>query len=603
MANSSSYLSWEEAIEVLDKNFDIKNSPDHSRNRRSYRTGPNDPSLEIQFVDGKITVKLPRTRGGPASHEITNIHDLTNCIKLFNGTVSLPKTKHDVPQNDRKIPSTMIDALNTILYGPPGTGKTFKTAEIAVKICDGEVGGTRHEIMKRYEELRKEERINFVTFHQSYGYEDFVEGLKPESIDGQITYPVRPGIFRKICEAAKRSALVKPGLTGKSIRERTIYKMSLGRAGTSEGNIAFRDCIKNGYVLLGWGDHVDFSECRTTDEIKKKLLLVHPVGENPDSQARYVEVFKNEMRVGDIVVVSQGNRAFRAIGEVIGGYEYLEESAAGSFHQMRPVRWLAVFESNRDVAELFDRNFMQSTLYKLDHAGLRLDVLERLIKEQQGTSSKNFVLIIDEINRANISKVFGELITLLEADKRENADNALTIKLPYSGDDFSVPPNLFIVGTMNTADRSIALLDTALRRRFDFEELMPDPKKLAKEEIDDGINLEDLLTALNRRIEVLYDRDHTIGHAFFIDVTSLEELEFVFRRKVIPLLQEYFYENWSNVRRVLNDLGDGDFVLREQLNSLPADGDDAYADEPRTIYRVNKQSFPVAAFKRIYGGA
>jgi 5-methylcytosine-specific restriction protein B len=211
------------------------------------------------------------------------------------------------------------------------------------------------------------------------------------------------------------------------------------------------------------------------------------------------------------------------------------------------------------------------------------------------------VLVIDEINRANISKVFGELITLIEPDKREGEINAVTLKLPYSGAEFCVPANLHIIGTMNTADRSIALLDTALRRRFEFEELAPEPSVL-RESVIEGIELEKLLAALNKRVEVLFDRDHCIGHAFFIDVSSLQGLEQVFRRKLLPLLQEYFYENWSNVRRALNDYGTGDFVIRTTLAQLPGDGEETFSDEPRMVYRINEASFPVTAYQRIYGG-
>ena len=241
-----------------------------------------------------------------------------------------------------------------------------------------------------------------------------------------------------------------------------------------------------------------------------------------------------------------------------------------------------------------------TTLYKLHPASIRLDSLEKLVSSKEDAKSKPHVFIIDEINRANISKVFGELITLLESDKREGSLNALSVKLPYSGDDFSVPANLHVVGTMNTADRSIALLDTALRRRFDFEELMPDPGTLQGRVIE-GVDLAKLLRNLNERIELVYDRDHTIGHAFFLGVTTLPELDTVFRRKVLPLLQEYFYENWSKVRRVLNDLGDGDFVRRVTLAPLASDGEDDYAEEPRAVYSVNKSAFPPAAYQRIYG--
>ncbi|MDB5781275.1 MAG: hypothetical protein JWQ50_1190 [Caballeronia mineralivorans] len=452
--------------------------------------------------------------------------------------------------------------------------------------------------MARYEGLRQQGRIEFVTFHQSYGYEDFIEGLRPESTDGQISYSVRPGAFREACDAARRATLVKPGLVGKPLKERTVYKMSLGVAGSPAGNLAFQHCIENECVLLGWGKDVDFSECKNSSEIKARLNEERPDIEKPDSQARYMSVFKDELSIGDIIVVSQGNRAFRAIGEVTGPYECLEASTAGGFHQMRPVRWLAVLEGNRPVEEIYDRSFVQSSLYKLAPSQVKWDALQALAQGEQADANLPFVFVIDEINRANISKVFGELITLLEPDKREGAENALTVKLPYSGDLFSVPANLHLLGTMNTADRSIALLDTALRRRFEFEELAPDSDALAGTVVE-GIDLSLMLTALNERIEYLYDRDHTVGHAYFMNVETLEDLERVFRRKVIPLLQEYFYEDWSKVQLALNDRTDKRFV--ELTTSVPH-GMETVADgyEPKPRYRVRHEHFPVDAYLNIY---
>ena len=495
----------------------------------------------------------------------------------------------------------MTEATNTILYGPPGTGKTYETARRAVLLCDGQAPESRVELMARYEQLRAEQRITFITFHQSYGYEEFVEGLRPrmDTNSRQVVYDVVPGAFRRACDSARLLQLVKPGLGGKPLHDRTIWKMGLGVMGSPEGAKVFQYCIENNCVLLGWGKDVDFTDCGDANAIREKLVADEPNINKLESQVSYVQAFKNELAAGDIVVVAKGNSQFRAIGEVIGEYEFAEDAP---FHQKRSVKWLAVYEAGRPVEELYAKQFTLPALYKLHPPSINLDNLQKLVSTKGDSTSRPHVFVVDEINRANISKVFGELITLLEPDKREGSPNALSVKLPYSGDDFSIPANLHVVGTMNTADRSIALLDTALRRRFDFEELMPDPGTL-KGRVVEGVDLASLLTSLNERIELIYDRDHTIGHAFFLGVTTLPELDLAFRRKVLPLLQEYFYENWSKVRRVLNDLGDGDFVRRVKLAPLAPDDEDDYVDEPRTVYSVNKSVFPPAAYKRIYGAS
>ena len=226
-----------------------------------------------------------------------------------------------------------------------------------------------------------------------------------------------------------------------------------------------------------------------------------------------------------------------------------------------------------------------------------------LSKEERKTyfqnSNAKYAILIDEINRGNISKIFGELITLIEQTKRLGAEDELIIELPYSKEKFGVPSNLYVIGTMNTADRSIALMDTALRRRFEFTEMMPDTKELEGIEIDE-INIAQLLDTINKRIEYLYDRDHTIGHAYFTslkETPTLKALEGIFKNKIIPLLQEYFYDDWEKIMLVL---GKG-FIEKTTLKpnifdeEMLKDNDDI-ADE-KSLYTI-KPTFNFDQFKK-----
>ena len=337
--------------------------------------------------------------------------------------------------------------LNQILYGPPGTGKTFYSAIYAVAIIEGrdikDVAGDYAATMARYrrylEDPENPQQIGFVTFHQSYGYEEFVEGIKPilSKDESGLQYQVVPGAFKEFC----------------------------------------------------------------------------------------------------------------------------------------------------------------------DRAG------------EPGNKDKNFVFIIDEINRGNISKILGELITLIEPTRRLGEVGALTARLPHQTENqtFGVPKNVYLLGTMNTADRSLTRLDTALRRRFSFVEMRPDPGKL----INEGIKIRDccigsMLKAINERIEFLYDREHTIGHAYFLDLkgkTDIEPLAEIFKQKIIPLLSEYFYEDFEKIRLVLGDNAKTDspdlqFILAENkkpgnvfLGPVTSDHD----LDDRKSYTINENAFGlIESYMRIY---
>lgn len=487
---------------------------------------------------------------------------------LFTYTLN-SQPEADTVTDTKKAPSP--SAVNLILYGPPGTGKTYQTAWEAVRLCLGDEATAalngqdgRAELMSTYRSLVSEGRIEFVTFHQSMSYEEFIEGLRPttdQSEDSSAGTGFRlepvPGIFRRISERAEKGVPTVPHENVFSINGRQVFKMSIARANVASEDYLFEEAISEGHTLLGWED-IDFSDDRFSD-VEEILEACRAQGEREgevtlqSGQVSQVDVFRNQLDVGDIIVVTKGNRLFRAIGEVTGEYQYRQRDNRKYCHR-RSVRWLWVNRDGVPASEIYDSNFTMKSIYALDRARLDTVALESYMNsggEPIHREARPHVLIIDEINRANISKVFGELITLLEPDKRLGMDNEIRLTLPYSKKSFGVPQNLHVIGSMNTADRSIALLDTALRRRFSFKELMPDPSVLSDNV--EGVDLQKLLSTINERIEYLFDREHQIGHAYFTSCQTRSDIESVMRDKVIPLLAEYFYDDWSKVAAVLGD--------------------------------------------------
>ena len=405
-------------------------------------------------------------------------------------------------KNTNKTPAI---PLNQILFGAPGTGKTYHTKKMAVEIINGkkEKDRSREEINKEYEELIEAGQIVFTTFHQSLSYEDFIEGIKPETIDGNVTYEVKDGIFKQLCSRAIEQ---KP----------------------KNSDIEIYDFDK------GWNDLI----AEVEQNFLSDSMLLLPIF-TQDKGVYVTEITDN----GNLKIKPKNSR--------------LDIDYIVSYNRTKKLR-----EAFPDlsVVKNIDKEFRSviggsnSTAY-----WAVLNYINNKIKENNKNidfeETKNHVLIIDEINRGNVSAIFGELITLLEEDKRKGNPEHTEVKLPYSGDNFSVPNNVYIIGTMNTADRSVEALDTALRRRFSFVEMQPDPKILSDEKYEKykDVDLSKLLETINKRIEVLIDKDHQIGHSYFIGVQNIVDLQSTFKYKIIPLLEEYFYRDFGKIGLVLGE--------------------------------------------------
>lgn len=471
---------------------------------------------------------------------------------------------------------------NMILYGPPGTGKTYSTAIYAVAICDSLPVETvkamdYDEVMIRYRELSDEGRIAFTTFHQSYGYEDFIEGIKPKVDEDseEIAYSVEPGIFKKFCEYARTPAQMKVDPN---------VQIWLVRLDTDEAHENKAQCYQNGEIRF------DSSKERTS--------------ENSGFYTRFID----SMQVGDYVISYAGQSVYiDGIGLIEG--EPVYDSERENYCWSRKVKWIYQGEK-LDVKHINGNRYLSNyEIARIHH--MKLSDLLGLLTFADTEEKEPYVFVIDEINRGNISKIFGELITLIEDTKREGMDEETSAILPYSGESFSVPSNVYILGTMNTADRSIAIMDTALRRRFHFIEMMPDAnvlREIGADHVED-LDVAAMLEKMNERITYLYDREHTIGHAFFTKLAEqpdIETLRSIFEKSVIPLLQEYFYEDYQKIQLVLGDNGKTDpsakFILDEEVNVrnvFKGDAEDL-VDLPEKKYSINKEAFSnIESYKQI----
>ncbi|EAH5377746.1 AAA family ATPase [Campylobacter jejuni] len=493
------------------------------------------------------------------NHQVYNYSNLSNDINLIMDKIilnmqwfkelplneiqdininTLESKSLEVENNVQQISSKMENKnmpLNQILYGPPGTGKTYHTIDKALEIL-GENLENRDEKKAKFDEYVKNGQIVFTTFHQSYGYEEFVEGIKPR-IDSkenskEVEYEIKDGIFKELCKKALDN-----------------YKVSLL---TQEEFVKSEDLENKIEIFLDeLVDQQKFIEKIQSggfklEEYNEKYRII-----TDDTNANLylnLEIFKTLLENKDKIING------RSIKQIL---------------------------NNKHRRQIDSYYFQLVKLFKEREQDYKVDN-----NPSEKPELKPYIIIIDEINRGNVSKIFGELITLIEPSKRIGEKEELKVTLPYSGEKFGVPKNVYIIGTMNTADRSITSLDTALRRRFEFIEMMPDVSKLSMD--CEGINLQELLKAINTRIEYLLDREKTIGHAFFVSVENLEDLKKVFQNKIIPLLQEYFYNDYALINAVLNDNG---MIFEDKK-------DDKYLQKIKNLDSVNSERsiYNIASF-------
>lgn len=436
---------------------------------------------------------------------------------------------------------------NIVLCGAPGTGKTYDVPEFVVRLCDPSFMDNtleRKELVERYNQLKQEGRVVFTTFHQSMDYEDWMEGLRPVvNENNQVNYEIVDGIFKKLCIDAARP-IVRDTREG-IVQDAVIWKVSLARTGD---NPIRNDCMKNDYVRIGWDDYgpviSDETDWSKYNSEGKQIL----------------DAYINKMKKGDIIFSCYSSQTIDAIGVVTGDYEFNDKFQ--SYKRIRKVKWL-LKGIDENIVDMNDGKVMTlSTVYRLK--SITLDNVRTILEKHNtrsdmSTNAEPYVMVIDEMNRGNVSKVFGELITLLEPDKRKGHTDSESVLLPYSKKMFLIPDNVYIIATMNTADRSLGVLDYAIRRRFAFlrerpfildiegfdHELFKKVSELFISNFDEyeesEWDTELRLTPADTLTSDYKPEDVWIGHSYFLmndeDGNDCKQGRLLY--EIIPLLEEY----------------------------------------------------------------
>jgi len=517
-----------------------------------YRFSPDWHYIENEDYSHQLSVKWDSVTPKEIPQQMHWVRSLREMTKEdFDGFLAAPEIGEG--KLHKKV-SAIIEKVepcapqNIILYGPPGTGKTYSTTERALQLILGpeKIKGMSHDTrVRHFRQLQQQGRIEFITFHQAYGYEEFVEGIRPvldDQANNEVRYELHKGVFKSIALKAAAEGIRKKS---EPASFELLWKQLLNEINNEESRVVESISGKQYLLCVTSRKNIQIHACEIDDEGNVSQKEGH-VGQTA-SKDNVKLIWDHQQELGpDPAQITHEKTLKLFSGEMGGG---------GGHH------YTAIWIAYRELFQI-SSTFMRTSSRERPSELVVQEALDKpspgLVEFSFSSASPQYVLIIDEINRGNISKILGELITLLEPDKRLSHASELKLPLSYSPEHrFAVPPNLHVIGTMNTADRSIALMDVALRRRFTFEELMPDKRVIEQHLKHQGVGehfielVIDIFETLNNRIRFLYDQDHQLGHAYFLNAVNYESLRLIFVDRIIPLLQEYFYGAWDKICMVL----------------------------------------------------